>query len=72
MCAHFTPCITCKDLAMFAGFSVHDAVAAYYNSPIKDEAYVSPRGTDVLPIASNLYLHAVLIYAFFIPSPGLY
>lgn len=49
---------------MFAGFSVHNAVAAYYTLHVKNEAHVSPRRTDVLLTASNLFVHAILICAF--------
>jgi len=71
MCDHFTPSIANKDIATFAGFGVHGAVPAFYILHIKNEACVSPRGNDVLLIASNLYMHTVLISAFFILLPGL-
>lgn len=69
MCARFTLCITCKDLVRFASFKVHPAVVAY---EILHITLDSPKGTKILLIASNLYVHTVLICACFTPSPGLY
>lgn len=72
VCSRYS-CITCKDLVRFASSSAHPPGAAYYIlDRKKNQTCVSHRGTKILLIVNNLYVHTLWICACFTPPPGLY